>query len=69
MVVSHGAALQGRGGRPAGLADRCAASLRGLDNCGWAALDDGGPTVPLRLVAYNRTVATAPDFASAARVG
>lgn len=66
VVVGHGAAL-----RVALLAlldwdGSASSSLRALDNCGWATLDDSAPGGRLRLAAYNRV---APDFATAGGVG
>ena len=56
VVVSHGAAVRVATAAMLGWADDQFHSLRGLDNCGWAVLEDH-PVVPgLKLSAYNRAV-------------
>jgi probable phosphoglycerate mutase len=66
VVVAHGAALKVSLVEVLGWPEDLAATLQGMDNCGWAVLDDSGPERALRLVAYNRT---APDFTSGSGVG
>jgi len=66
VVVGHGAALRVVLVALLGWDGLAAATLRGLDNCGWATVEDSGTDGGLRLVAYNRL---APDFASAGAVG
>jgi glucosyl-3-phosphoglycerate phosphatase len=58
VVVSHGAALKVTLLELLGWPEALAPSLRAMDNCGWAVLEDVGPGQRLRLVAYNRV----PDF-------
>jgi broad specificity phosphatase PhoE len=65
VVVSHGAALKATLIELLGWPDALAPSLRPMDNCGWAILEDGAPGDRLRLVAYNRVA----DFASREGVG
>lgn len=72
VVVAHGAclrvALLAFLGWPETLLD----SLRGLDNCGWAVLEDKASGQGVRLASYNETVHPSvhgPDFASDAPVG
>ncbi len=56
VVVSHGAAVRVATAAMLGWADDQFHSLRGLDNCGWAVLEDH-PVVPgLKLSAYNRAL-------------
>lgn len=56
VVVSHGAAIRVATAAMIGWPEDQFHSLRGLDNCGWAVLEDH-PTVPgLKLSAYNRVV-------------
>ena len=66
VVVGHGAALRVALLALLGWDESASSPLRGLDNCGWATLDDSAPGGGLRLAAYNRI---APDFTSAAGVG
>ncbi|WP_165821093.1 histidine phosphatase family protein [Nocardioides gansuensis] len=66
VVVAHGAALKVSVVSLLGWDESQAATLQGLDNCGWVVLDDSGHDWRLRLVAYNRT---APDFASPSPIG
>lgn len=66
VVVSHGAALRVALLALLGWERSASATLRALDNCGWAAVDDSAVGGGLRLAAYNRI---APDFASAGSVG
>ena len=54
VVVSHGAALKVSLSALLGWPDGAASTLQGLDNCGWAVLDDSGGPGRLRLAAYNR---------------
>ena len=63
VVVTHGGSLKVGLVGLLGWPDEQAASLRGLDNCGWAVVDeleDGGR---LRLEAYNQRVAHGGDGA------
>lgn len=63
VAVSHGAAIRVAVAGLLGLPDSAARSLRGVENCGWVELEQPADR-PVRLVAYNRTVAAArPDFA------
>ncbi len=66
VVVSHGGALKVALGALLGWDRGVDATLRGLDNCGWAVVDDSAVGRTLRLLAYNRL---APDFTSAGAVG
>jgi len=65
VVVSHGGALKVSLADLLGWPGELAATVRGLDNCGWAVLEDTGAGGALRLAAYNRV----PDFASVDGVG
>jgi glucosyl-3-phosphoglycerate phosphatase len=65
VVVGHGAALKVSLIALLGWPGELAASLRGLDNCGWAEVVQSDERGPLRLTAYNRRA----DFASRAGVG
>ena len=65
VVVSHGAALKVSVLELLGWPEAQAPTLQGLDNCGWAVLEDTGPDGRLRLAAYNRTA----DFATHEGVG
>ena len=65
VVVSHGGALKVSLVDLLGWPSELAATVRGLDNCGWAVLEDSGDGGALRLAAYNRT----PNFASSPAVG
>ena len=77
VVVSHGGALKVSLVEVLGWPAELAASVRGLDNCGWAELEDTGAGGALRLAAYNRVaglevVARPPrptDFARPEGVG
>jgi len=78
VVVSHGGALKVSLVDLLGWPGELVATVRGLDNCGWAMLEDTGAGRALRLAAYNRvanfeTVAERPpqsrDFVSADGVG
>ncbi|QWZ06563.1 histidine phosphatase family protein [Nocardioides panacis] len=57
IVVTHGACLKvgllGLLGWPADLA----ATLRGVDNCGWVTVAEASPGARLRLEAYNQQAA------------
>ncbi|WP_426245280.1 histidine phosphatase family protein [Nocardioides sp. LHG3406-4] len=53
IVVAHGAALKVAVLAWLGWPESLAASLRGLDNCRWAAVDDSGQGGSRRLVSYN----------------
>jgi probable phosphoglycerate mutase len=66
VVVGHGAALRVGLLALLGWDGSASSSLRALDNCGWATVDDSALGGGLRLAAYNRI---APDFASAGSVG
>lgn len=64
VAISHGAAIRVATGALLGWPEEQFHSLRGLDNCGWAVLQEvpgpavagAGPrAIDLRLVAYNRT--------------
>lgn len=65
IVVAHGAALKVSLTALLGWPEEAAQTLRGMDNCGWAIVEDSGPGGALRLSAYNRTA----DFASPEGVG
>jgi broad specificity phosphatase PhoE len=65
VVVSHGAALKVSVLELLGWPEAQAATVQGLDNCGWAVLEDSAPDGRLRLAAYNRTA----DFATHEGVG
>ncbi|MGZ8745342.1 MAG: histidine phosphatase family protein [Nocardioides sp.] len=69
VLVSHGGALKVSILALLGWPDGAAATLQGLDNCGWAELHDSGERGRLRLAAYNRVVPGAPDFATDEGVG
>lgn len=66
VVVGHGAALRVALVALLGWDSSAGATLRGLDNCGWAVIDAGAVDGMPRLMAYNRL---APDFTSAGAVG
>ena len=66
LVVGHGAALRAALLALLGWDGSAASSLRGLDNCGWAIVDDSALGGGLRLAAYNRV---APDFTTAGAIG
>lgn len=57
IAVSHGAAIRDTVPALLGWPLGTGASLRGLDNCAWVALDVAEPGGPLRLQAYNRLAA------------
>jgi probable phosphoglycerate mutase len=72
VVVAHGACLKVSLLAFLGWPDTLLGSLRGLDNCGWAVLEDDPAGRGIRLASYNETVHPAvhgPDFASDAPVG
>jgi len=66
VVVGHGAALRVGVLALLGWEGSASSSLRALDNCGWATVEDSALGGGLRLAAYNRI---ATDFASAGSVG
>jgi broad specificity phosphatase PhoE len=66
VVVGHGAALRVAVLALLGWDGSASSSLRALDNCGWATVEDSPLDGGLRLAAYNRI---ATDFASAGSVG
>lgn len=55
LAVSHGAATRVATAALLGWPDDQFHTLRGLDNCGWAVLQEHGDGGLMRLVAYNRT--------------
>jgi broad specificity phosphatase PhoE len=72
VIVAHGACLKvsllAFLGWPESLVD----TLRGLDNCGWAVVEEDAFGRGIRLASYNETVHPSmhgPDFASDAPVG
>ena len=65
VVVTHGAALKVALVGVLGWHEGVAATIRGVDNCGWVVLDTSGHDGRLRLMAYNRTT----DFATHEGVG
>lgn len=69
VLVGHGGALKVSVLALLGWPDGAAATLQGLDNCGWAELHDTGERGRLRLAAYNRVAPRAPDFATDEGVG
>ena len=72
IVVAHGASLKVSLVAFLGWPDALVRTLRGLDNCGWAVLEDDPSGRGIRLASYNETVHPAvhgPDFASDAPVG
>lgn len=72
VVVSHGAALKVSIAEFLGWPEEISATLRGLDNCGWAVLEADPHGRGLRLASYNETAHPAfhgPDFASEAPFG
>ena len=72
VVVAHGACLRVSLVAFLGWPDSVRDTLRGLDNCGWAVLEDDGEKRGIRLASYNETVHPSvhgPDFASDAPVG
>jgi probable phosphoglycerate mutase len=56
LAVSHGAAIRTGTAALLGWPRDVAASLRGLDNCGWVVLQRPDPDAPWRMAAYNRVV-------------
>ena len=72
VVISHGACLKVALVAFLGWPEEVGSTLRGLDNCGWAVLEDDGAGRGIRLASYNETAHPAthgPDFASEAPVG
>jgi glucosyl-3-phosphoglycerate phosphatase len=72
VVVAHGACLKVSLLAFLGWPETLLGTLRGLDNCGWAVLEDHPGGRGIRLASYNETVHPAvhgPDFASDAPVG
>lgn len=72
VVVAHGACLRVSLAASLGWPEQVWASLRALDNCGWAVLEDDPSGRGIRLASYNETVHPGehgPDFASDAPVG
>ena len=65
VAVAHGAAVKVAVADLLGWVAEADESLRGLDNCGAAVLQEGPPGAPFRLVAYN----AGPGFASPGAVG
>lgn len=55
VVVSHGACLKVALGAFLGWPEEVGDTLRGLDNCGWAVLEQDAPDRPIRLASYNET--------------
>lgn len=72
VVVSHGAATKVSLLAFLGWPESLMETLRGLDNCGWAVLEEDAQGRGIRLASYNETAHPAvhgPDFASDAPVG
>jgi len=72
VVVAHGACLKVSLLAFLGWPEDLLRTLRGLDNCGWAVLEDEPDGRGIRLASYNETAHPAvhgPDFASDAPVG
>jgi glucosyl-3-phosphoglycerate phosphatase len=72
VVVAHGACLKVSLLAFLGWPETLLGTLRGLDNCGWAVLEQDADGRGIRLASYNETVHPAvhgPDFASDAPVG
>jgi broad specificity phosphatase PhoE len=72
VVVAHGACLKVSLLAFLGWPETLLGTLRGLDNCGWAVLEDDPAGRGIRLASYNETAHPAvhgPDFASDAPVG
>jgi broad specificity phosphatase PhoE len=72
VVVAHGACLKVSLLAFLGWPEALASTVRGLDNCGWAVVEDDPAGRGVRLASYNETVHPAvhgPDFASDAPVG
>jgi probable phosphoglycerate mutase len=72
VVVAHGACSKVSLLAFLGWPESLMPSLRGLDNCGWAVVEDDAHGRGIRLASYNETAHPAvhgPDFASDAPVG
>lgn len=72
VVVAHGACIKVSLPAFLGWPDGVLETLRGLDNCGWAVLEDDPHGRGIRLASYNETAHPSvhgPDFASDAPVG
>lgn len=72
VVVSHGACLKVSLTAFLGWPEEVGATLRGLENCGWAVLEEDPAGRGVRLSSYNETAhpgTHGPDFASEAPVG
>jgi glucosyl-3-phosphoglycerate phosphatase len=72
VVVAHGACLKVSLLAFLGWPETLLGTLRGLDNCGWAVVEDDPDGRGVRLASYNETVHPSvhgPDFASDAPVG
>jgi probable phosphoglycerate mutase len=72
VVVSHGAATKVSLLAFLGWPEPLMETLRGLDNCDWAVLEQDAQGRGIRLASYNETAHPAvhgPDFASDAPVG
>ncbi len=77
LVVMHGACLKVGLAALLGWPREVSATVRGMDNCGWAVLGEHPDKGDLRLVSYNETAAvgqhpdraTGGDFASGEAVG
>jgi probable phosphoglycerate mutase len=72
VVISHGACLKVALVAFLGWPEEVGSTLRGLDNCGWAVLEDDAAGRGIRMASYNETAHPAthgPDFASEAPVG
>jgi probable phosphoglycerate mutase len=72
VVVSHGACLKVSLLAFLGWPEAIMETLRGLDNCGWAVIEEDAHGRGVRLASYNETAHPAvhgPDFASDAPVG
>jgi glucosyl-3-phosphoglycerate phosphatase len=72
VAVSHGACLKVSLLAFLGWPEPVMETIRGLDNCGWAVLEDDAHGRGIRLASYNETAHPAvhgPDFASDAPVG
>lgn len=66
VVVSHGACLKVSLGAFLGWPEEVGDTLRGLDNCGWAVLEQDAPDRPIRLASYNETAHPGTHGADAA---
>jgi probable phosphoglycerate mutase len=72
VVVSHGACTKVSLVALLGWPDAVLETLRGLDNCGWAVLEEDSHGRGIRMASYNETAHPSvhgPDFASDAPVG